>query len=76
MGDEFSCDALPVAVGLYISANTLGGIGGRLIGGAIGQWLGWQEVFVVISVMKPLLYWCICLVVAAVEGIHLCDDPT
>lgn len=52
MGDEFSCDALPVAVGLYISANTLGGIGGRLIGGAIGQWLGWQEVFVVISVMN------------------------
>lgn len=37
MGDEFDRPALLAAVGLYIGANTLGGIGGRLIGGGVGE---------------------------------------
>ncbi|WP_104202489.1 MFS transporter [Billgrantia saliphila] len=37
MGDEFDRPALLSAVGLYIGANTLGGIGGRLIGGGVGE---------------------------------------
>ncbi|MBU2022918.1 MAG: MFS transporter, partial [Gammaproteobacteria bacterium] len=40
LGDEYTPEALMVAVGLYISGNTLGGIGGRLIGGFVGEWLG------------------------------------
>ena len=52
MGDEFNKKAIAVAVGLYISGNTLGGIGGRLIGGFIGDWLGWQEAFLVMSLIS------------------------
>lgn len=51
MGDEFSKPALVAAVGIYISANSLGGIGGRLIGGFIGEWLGWQETFLCMSLI-------------------------
>ncbi|MFW1676537.1 MFS transporter [Pontibacter sp. JAM-7] len=52
MGDEFKRPALAMAVGLYISGNTLGGIGGRLISGFVGDWLGWQEVFLVMSLIS------------------------
>ena len=34
-----------VAVGLYIGGNTLGGIGGRLIGGFVGEWMGRSAAF-------------------------------
>ncbi|HSH49331.1 MAG TPA: MFS transporter [Halomonas sp.] len=37
MGDEFDKPALLSAVGLYIGANTLGGIGGRIVGGAVAE---------------------------------------
>ncbi len=52
MGDEFSKAALVSAVGIYIGANTLGGIGGRLIGGFIGDWFGWQEAFLCMSLVS------------------------
>jgi len=45
MGDEFERPALLLAVGLYISANSLGGIGGRLIGGSMTDLAGWQSAF-------------------------------
>ncbi len=45
MGDEFNRPALLLAVGLYISANTLGGISGRLIGGVMTDLAGWQSAF-------------------------------
>ena len=49
MNDEFTPRALALAVGLYIGGNTLGGIGGRLIGGFVGDWLGWQGAFQVMT---------------------------
>ncbi|MEC6825254.1 MFS transporter [Photobacterium piscicola] len=42
MAEEFSPKALMLAVGAYISANSLGGIAGRLYGGIIGEQLGWH----------------------------------
>ncbi|WLD56625.1 MFS transporter [Salinispirillum sp. LH 10-3-1] len=55
MGDEFERPALIVAVGFYISANTVGGISGRLIGGFVGEWLGWSAVFMVMAGFSALL---------------------
>ena len=52
MNDEFSPRALSLAVGLYIGGNTLGGIGGRLIGGFVGESLGWQGAFLVMAVVS------------------------
>ena len=55
MGDEFTRRALFVAVGFYISGNSLGGIGGRLIGGFMGDFAGWQSAFMVMAVMSIML---------------------
>lgn len=49
MSDEFSRKALLLAVGLYVSANSLGGIAGRLIGGFTAESLGLSGVFMVIT---------------------------
>lgn len=45
MGEEYSKAALVAAVGYYISANSLGGISGRLMAGALADIGHWQWVF-------------------------------
>lgn len=52
LGDEYTPEALMMAVGLYISGNSLGGIGGRLIGGFVGEWLGRSATFAVMSAIS------------------------
>ncbi|MEO9655193.1 MFS transporter [Marinomonas sp.] len=52
LGDEYTPEALVVAVGLYIGGNTLGGIGGRLVGGFIGEWLGYSAAFLAMSIVS------------------------
>lgn len=42
MAEEFSPKALALAVGTYVSANSLGGIVGRIYGGMITQYFNWQ----------------------------------
>ncbi|GAA0793702.1 MFS transporter [Marinobacterium sediminicola] len=54
MGDEFERPAVLLAVGLYIGGNSLGGISGRLIGGFVGDWLGWSEAFLVMTLISLL----------------------
>ena len=60
MGDEFDRPALMAAVGLYIGANTLGGIGGRLIGGSIGEFGGASAGFLAVgavTLVGVVLFW-------------------
>jgi MFS transporter, YNFM family, putative membrane transport protein len=60
MGDEFDRPALMAAVGLYIGANTLGGIGGRLIGGVIGELGGASAGFLAVGLVTlagVALFW-------------------
>ncbi|TDO99592.1 MFS transporter [Marinomonas balearica] len=54
LGDEYSPDALLIAVGLYISGNTLGGIGGRLIGGFVGESFGPFAAFAAMGIVSSL----------------------
>lgn len=49
LGDSMQRTALISAVGLYIGGNTVGGAGGRLLGGFIAEHLGLQAVFLVIG---------------------------
>lgn len=60
LGDEYTPEALMVAVGLYISGNTLGGIGGRLIGGFVGEWLGRSATFGVMSAISLICLLAFC----------------
>ncbi|NIC07817.1 MFS transporter [Billgrantia bachuensis] len=60
MGDEFDRPALMAAVGLYIGANTLGGIGGRLIGGGVGEIGGASAGFLTVGLVTLVgvaLFW-------------------
>ncbi|WP_067582352.1 MFS transporter [Endozoicomonas ascidiicola] len=62
MGDEFAKPALTLAVGIYISANSLGGISGRLIGGFVGDWFGWADAFLFMAMFSLIcltifVYW-------------------
>lgn len=51
MGDEFEPQAMLAAVGLYIGANTLGGIGGRVVGGAVGEVAGSSSSFLAVGLI-------------------------
>ncbi|MGF1714469.1 MFS transporter [Photobacterium chitinilyticum] len=60
MAEEFTPRALMVAVGGYISANSLGGIVGRLSGGFISDHWGWQTAVIsmaLFSLVVALLVW-------------------
>uniref|UniRef100_UPI00248EB8FE MFS transporter n=1 Tax=Aeromonas taiwanensis TaxID=633417 RepID=UPI00248EB8FE len=62
MGEEFSKRALLSAVGVYIAANSLGGIAGRVVGGLLAGGFGdWQHTFLGIGVISlallPLVIW-------------------
>ncbi|MGB0732574.1 MAG: MFS transporter [Pontibacterium sp.] len=62
MAEEFSPKAFALAAGLYIGANTLGGIGGRLISGVVTDYFGWQAMFGVMAGLGVLctsfvLFW-------------------
>lgn len=51
MGDEFDKAALLSAVGLYIGANSLGGISGRIVGGVAADLGGPTAAFLAVGVM-------------------------
>ncbi|MFD1008240.1 MULTISPECIES: MFS transporter [Oceanisphaera] len=63
MGEEFTPKALVTSIGIYIAANSLGGIAGRVFGGLLAEWGGgWQTSFMVLAaasllVWLPLLKW-------------------
>ncbi|MBR9925206.1 MAG: MFS transporter [Gammaproteobacteria bacterium] len=51
MGDEFEKPALLSAVGLYIGANSLGGISGRIVGGGAAAIGGPTAAFLAVGIM-------------------------
>jgi YNFM family putative membrane transporter len=54
IGDEFSPHLVPGVVGIYIAANTLGGIGGRLLGGFIAESYSWNDLYIVMTGLNAL----------------------
>ncbi len=55
MSDEFDTDALMIAVGIYISGNSLGGIAGRLFGGILGESVGLSNTFATLAAFSLLM---------------------
>lgn len=43
-----------VALATYISGTTIGGAGGRLLAGPLGEWLGWESALMAISGLSLL----------------------
>lgn len=58
IGEEFDTKALTIAIGIYISGNTTGGLSGRLISGFATDWIGWHGAFIAMGIVSLL-----CLIV-------------
>ncbi|ART79155.1 MFS transporter [Oceanisphaera avium] len=57
MSEELTPKALVTSIGIYIAANSLGGIAGRVLGGLVAQWGGhWQSPFLVLGMVSALLW--------------------
>ncbi|MDX1267401.1 MAG: MFS transporter, partial [Oceanisphaera sp.] len=61
MGEELTPKALVTSIGIYIAANSMGGIAGRVFGGLLAQWGeqwggGWQTSFLVLGGLSLLLW--------------------
>lgn len=52
MAEEFTSRALMMAVGSYISANSIGGIAGRLAGGFLSDTWGWKTAVIAMAVFS------------------------
>lgn len=54
LAEEYQSDAMTIAVGLYIAGNSLGGIGGRLLGGFLGEWQGLSNTFLIMACISSI----------------------
>jgi MFS transporter, YNFM family, putative membrane transport protein len=60
LGEEIDPASLGVAMGLYISGNTFGGLGGRVIVGMVTDYFNWRVAIASIgglSVLASLIFW-------------------
>lgn len=53
--EEVSPGKLATTIGLYLSGNTLGGMGGRLIAGFLTTWVSWQTCIAIIGIISLLI---------------------
>ncbi|MGV3464345.1 MAG: MFS transporter [Heyndrickxia sp.] len=60
LGEEIEPKSLGMAMGLYISGNSIGGMGGRIISGVLTDYFSWRVAIVVIglvSLLASILFW-------------------
>lgn len=58
MGEELAPNALGISIGMYISANSLGGMSGRIAGGILADHWGWRTAFFTVG-LASALFWLI-----------------
>ncbi|USD63973.1 MFS transporter [Vibrio sp. SCSIO 43136] len=52
IAEEYSPKAIGLAVGVYVSANSLGGIAGRVFGGVITDFFNWQTAITILAIVS------------------------
>ncbi|ARK31818.1 MFS transporter [Halalkalibacter krulwichiae] len=52
IGEEYSARALSLAIGIYISGNTIGGMFGRALSGIITDVAGWRAAFLIMGIVS------------------------
>jgi MFS transporter, YNFM family, putative membrane transport protein len=60
LGEEIEPKSLGMAMGLYISGNSIGGMGGRIISGILTDYFSWHVALAVIgmiSLLASLVFW-------------------
>ncbi|RSL31068.1 MFS transporter [Salibacterium salarium] len=56
ISEEFSVRAMTIAVGIYISCNSLGGMGGRVLSGVVTDSWDWRTAFIMMAIINFLLF--------------------
>ncbi|KHD86596.1 MFS transporter [Heyndrickxia ginsengihumi] len=62
LGEEIEPPSLGMAMGLYISGNSIGGMGGRIISGILTDYFNWHVALIgigIISLLASLVFWAI-----------------
>ncbi|MCM3115497.1 MFS transporter [Neobacillus sp. MER 74] len=62
LGEEIDPKSLGLAMGLYISGNSIGGMGGRIISGILTDYFSWHVALAfigIISLLASLIFWSI-----------------
>lgn len=54
LAEELSEQAFIQAIAIYVAANSIGGITGRLLGGALMEWGGWDKAVEFMSIMSAI----------------------
>lgn len=60
LGEEMHPDSIGLGMGLYISGNAIGGMGGRLVAGVLAEFFGWRigvAAVGVIGLLSGLVFW-------------------
>jgi len=60
LSEEMHPDSIGLGMGLYISGNAIGGMGGRLVAGVLADFVGWRTGVAtvgVIGLVAGLLFW-------------------
>lgn len=60
LGEEIDPSSLGVAMGIYISGNTIGGLSGRIITGSIADMFDWRIALIaigVLSLVASIIFW-------------------
>ncbi|MCF6800061.1 MFS transporter [Priestia megaterium] len=60
LGEEIEPKSLGMAMGLYISGNSIGGMSGRIIGGILTDYINWHAGLVgigIITLISSLIFW-------------------
>jgi YNFM family putative membrane transporter len=73
MSEELAPGALGFSIGMYISANSLGGMSGRIVGGILADLWGWRTAFLVIG-LSSALFW-VCFAAMLPGSQHFCRKP-
>lgn len=56
IGEEYDPQAVGVIIGLYISSNSIGGMGGRIMSGFVADMWGWRFSFLVMGLTGLLCF--------------------
>ncbi len=56
ISEEFDMKAIAIAVGIYISCNSFGGMGGRVLSGVLTDVFNWRTAFFLMAVVSAIIF--------------------
>lgn len=60
LSEEMDAESIGLAMGLYISGNAIGGLGGRIVAGVVAEYAGWHwgvAAVGIVGLVAGLIFW-------------------